>query len=421
MDKVLHLLNKDDVQPLLLMGIRGISLVSKFVLTLFIARFMGFEVLGFYGLIVSATFIVPAVTSLGIMYMKSRNAVTQTPEEIVEMLYYYGRFIMLIYVALAFIVVPFGYFIGHFLLTTIIFLVVLFEHINNDFYGLLLNLSRPFVANILHFIRTSVWIFPFMILAFMYPSLQTIEMLLVSWVLGGGVTLFGFFWRKRHWPWGKLKALSPLRGWIKEEFKQSKIVYMDSLASTIKVYLNNFIIAFFLGLELTGVYVFFMQIIGAMSNLIQTGVIQVARPAMVRAYKMQDNLYHFIHIKCLKQTIFLAMIMSVLAAILIYPITLYLVDQPAIAEWFPVFWFLLIAYIIFMCRHANDLLFYSQHRDDLTLKLNLMAMVLGAVSSVVFIPLMGFWGIALAGLVVASTIITIQYRMVKQLKKENRG
>lgn len=65
-------------QAIFLMGIRGVSLVSKFALTLYIARYMGLESLGLYGLITASTFLVPAFTGLGIMYVNSRNAVTQT-------------------------------------------------------------------------------------------------------------------------------------------------------------------------------------------------------------------------------------------------------------------------------------------------------------------------------------------------------
>jgi len=92
--------SKDFDRALLIMKIRGASLVAKFLLTLFIARFMGFEQLGLYGLITAATIWAPVVLGLGITYTLSRHAVTQTTGEVTAALRQYGRFLSAIYAVL---------------------------------------------------------------------------------------------------------------------------------------------------------------------------------------------------------------------------------------------------------------------------------------------------------------------------------
>ncbi len=402
-------------QSLFLMGIRGTSLVSKFALTLFIARFMGFETLGLYGLIVSGGFLVPAFFGLGLMYVQGRKAVTQTQEEIVTALYYYGRFLAFIYVVLLCISCVIGIYTGNTLFALVIILAILFEHINNDLYVLLLNLSKPLTANILHFIRTSVWILTFMVIAFLCPSLRTMETLLIAWILGGMSAVIGFFWSTKKWSWRiKLPAFS-LKKWVLEEFRTSRTIYVNSMVDATGQYMNYFLITLFLGLELTGVYVYFTQIISAMSNLLRTGIIQQSRPKLIRAYKSKDSSFHTLYKTCLKHTFLTALGMAVIAGPSMYIITFYLVDKPLALDWFPVLWVYLVLFMILIICEVNDLVFYSYYRDDLILKLSLVSVTGLLILNTAFIPQFELWGAVLAPLCVAILKFYLQRSRVKRL------
>lgn len=405
-------------QAIFLMGIRGVSLISKFVLTLFIARFMGFDTLGLYGLIVASTFLIPAFTGLGIMYMKSRESVTQTSEEIVSMLYYYSRLISLIYVVLIAGAIVTGYLKAEVWLFLAIIFVVLFEHINQDLYLLLLNLSKAISANILHFIRTAVWIVIFMIMAFVDPSLREIEILLLAWIFGGVFSLIGFFWVTKNWSWKKIPSFSPLFSWIREEFKSSRVVYSNVLMDTLGQYMNHFLVTFFLGLELTGVYVYFMQVMSALSNLLRTGVIQSARPKLVRAHKMLDEGFSKIYKTCLKNTVMTSVMMAIISLPTMYFITEIIVDKPLALEWFPIFLVNLIYFIILMAFEVEQLVLYSHHRDDLALKLSALNLIGLLILNVTLIPLFSLWGAVFTLLIVIIVRFVIQRSFVKVLMRD---
>ncbi len=383
------------MKSLFLMKIRMVSLGIKFVLTLYIARFMGFDTLGGYGLVSAASIVAPAFLGLALMTVISRRAITQTYEEITESLGYYVRFMAICYglVFAASFYVDFAL-AQHFLIPTVI-AVVFLEHINNDFYTLFLNLSKPVAANMLQFVRTAGWMIPFMGGSYFFPDYRTHEVLLLSWVGGGILTLAGYVWLMRAWPWQAVNARRPLFLWLKDEFKLSKTVYATGCLSAASQYLNQFFITTFLGLELNGVYVYFTQVTAAATNLIHTGLIQLARPKLVRAHKAGDPGYLALYEACRKNVFLGSMAMALIMVPVLYVITMYL-NRPLAMEWFPVFGVVLAAFVLNLVADVQGLVFYSQHRDDLTLKSFIGSLIGIIVLSAALLPPFSLWGAAAA-------------------------
>ena len=410
-----HLIAKKGVQPLVLFGIRGSSLVCKFLLTLFIAHFLGFEVLGFYGLVTAATIVIPGFLGLSLMYTISRRAVTETPEQITKTLMFYAQFLLLLYAVLTSITIAYGVYSDKLLLSALVMLAVFLEHINNDLYTLLLNRSKPLTANFLHFIRSAVWIVIYMGLAFVFPELQTVEALIGGWICGGIISFAGFVYLMRHWPWVFQWQWMPFLTWLKTEFLENKNNYFNNAVRTGNQYLNHFLITVFLGMDLTGVYVYFMQVFSAMSNLLQTGVIQIARPKLVRAFKEKDAAYGGIYKKCLLHTMIIASVMACGAWPAMYILTFYVVDKPLAIEWFPVFLPTLVLFVLAMIGQVMALVFYSQHRDDIILKVSIVFTPLGVISNVVMIYYMGLWGAVFAPILVVLLSLAYQQKFVKKL------
>jgi len=417
MVKLLSFLQRPKIQALILMGIRMTSLVSKFVLTLFIARYMGFEDLGLYGLIVSATFVVPAVTGLGVMYMKVREAVTQEPSDIVKNLYCYARYILVVYFLFFIGAGLFGVQTNQTSFALIIVATILMEHFNNDLYNLLLNLSKPLTANILHFVRTTVWICGIIVLSLFYTELQTIENVILFWFIGSLSAFLGFLFVTRHWPWFHVPKFPPLFSWMREEVKASKVAYTNSVVTSFNHYIGHFLVSIFLGLELTGIYVYFMQVINAMSNLLRTGVIQTTRPKLIKARKESLEKFKEIYLACRKNTMFFALLMSVLVLPIMYVVTLYIVDKPLALEWFPMLGILVFFFIVQMLVEVDNLILYSNHRDDLLLKLSFIGILCFVVLSVVVVPILSLWGASLIVLLVAITQFFIQRGYVRDMLK----
>ncbi len=407
--------------PTIVMGLRGSSLVVKFVLTLFIAKFLSFEALGVYGLISSVSVMVPIFLGLSLMYIQSRKAVTQPLSEIAKSLLYYAKYTVSIYILFAFGALAWGVYADQLVLSFLITLVIFFEHINTDFYTLLLNLSKPFVANILHFLKTAVWMLIYMALAFVDPEFRNIETLLIGWISGGFLCFLGFLWVTKDWPWQESRGTrKPLLKWVADEFKEAKTIYAYNFTNTLGQNIDRFLITYFLGLELTGVYVFFGSVTAAMANLVRTGVIQIARPKMVKAYKDNDPIYVELYKTCLRHTMAISGLLVVLSGPAMAFIAVYM-NKPLALEWLPIFGLVLIVFLLVMWMEVNKLVFYSQHRDDLILKISLVIFPLSVVSHIAFILAFGFWGAAISPVVMCILCLMLQYVIIKKLMPVSQG
>ena len=395
------------------MGLRGSTLVIKFVFTLFIARFMGFEELGLYGLITAAVIFIAVSCAMGLTHVLTRKVVTQSPEVIVKNLWFYFRFITLMYVVIFAISCVVGVVLDQLYLTLLIVLLAFLEHINNHLYSLILNRSRLLAGNILHFIRSGAWMVIFMAVSLFVPSMLSMDKIIIAWIIGNALSIGCFYWLTRHWPWHSRSSGVSLLRWFRKEFRYSKIAYVDSIVFTSTTYIDRYLITLFLGLELTGVYVFFWSIGSALSNLITTGVVQLSRPKMVKAFKDKSTEYNAIFIKCLKRTIGVSVITGVITGALIYVILPY-VNRPLVIEWYPVLWLIIVGFILGMIYQVQNLIFYSQHRDDITLKIRFIILFGAVLFNLTLIPLIGIWGATIAYTFVALLSILVQYIYIKK-------
>lgn len=411
---IINHISADTLVALTVMGMRGTSLVVKFIFTLFIARYMSFETLGAYGLIASASIIASLFFGLTLIHTISRNAVTQTQLEICRSIRYYGQYILFVYMLLLIPAYIIGALYDNILLSLLILIVILFEHINGDFYRLFLNLSKPFLANLLHFVRTAIWMIVFMLVAYLNPDLKTLNDILIAWILGGIVAMIGTVTVMIRWPWREVSCDLTIFQWVKNEFKQARNMHITSVLTAISQYWSHFLISILLGLQLTGVFVFFMQIMSALSNLVQTGVIQIAKPKLVRAFKNQDQNYMKIFFKSFKDTMIVSVLMALCAWPSLYFVTLNL-DKPLALEWFSIFPYILILFVLTIVSEVLKLIFYSYYRDDIVLKISIIAIISSVILNTILVFFMSLWGAVFAQIIVYVIVITYIIIQIRHL------
>lgn len=395
------------VLSLLLMTIRASSLGIKFISTLYIARFLGLEALGLYGLITAASIVIPNIIGLGIGYTVCRRAVTATPEELVIDLKYYLRFFCICYFLVIAGAVVFGSYQDNLFFCVAVILIICFEHLNGSSYQLQQNLSMPISANILHFIRSSLWVIAFIAISFFYEPGRNIETLLVLWILGSAFSFACFIWLIKDWPWQKPLPQESTIFWVINEFKISHKAYFSGLTEAISMYQDRYLFGFFLGLELTGVFVFYWQLTSALGNLLYTGIAQVMRPEMVRSYKNKDSNFEKIYKKCLLLSLVGGTSASLVSIIVLKSILPFL-QKPMVEEYFYIYYIMVLTFNISIVREIQKIWFYSQHRDDLILNVNLITLIGSTILILVFISLAGLWGACLSVLIMTACSVAIQ-------------
>ncbi len=409
-------LSSRTLTSLTIMGLRGLALAAKFALTLFIARFLGLETLGVYGLLAGAAVMFPVVASLGLIRVLSRNAVSQQLDEVAHMLRRYWGIQAAVYGIISIIALGIGIYLDQLPLTSFVVAIVFLEHVNGDLFVLLNHLMQPCLANVLMFFRTAGWICVYMILAFVFPALRDLHTLLAFWIAGGLLAIAGFAVAAREWPWLHPTSGAGHREWFLNHFRASRILYVNDIANTVAQYTDRYLVGLFMGLEFTGVYVLFWSIGNALCNLVDTGIIQISEPKLINAHTRQDRSYWRVFRLLLVETVAISIALAIATGALVKIAIPYL-NRPLVADWMQVLWLVLVGFVLRMAYEVQGTVFYSRYKDVFTLFSGLFVIALSIVANMILIPAFALYGAAcaiifsyVAGIVARHIMITSYFR-----------
>lgn len=403
--------------PWILMSMRSLTLFVKFAFTLFIAKYISLDALGIYGLVAAAGILSPAVLGLGIMHLLSRAAVNQPLAQTKMDLLRYAKYLSGLYLVIALGTVTYFVLQGDWLIATLILVVIFLEHINGECYQLMINLSRPFLADAMHFTRSASWVLIYMALAFLFPSLRNIHALLIAWLIGTGICTLVYVWVISRLPDNEAKEDTSLWNWLRLSVKKSSWLYVNGVATTGANYGDRYLIGALLNLELTGVYLFFWQIQSALSNLIYTGLIQIARPVFVKNFAQENPDWLMVR-NLIRNTTLVAFIFSLIALLGMALILPYL-NMPLVSHYYSLFALILVAFIFNVIAEAQVLVFYSKYKDHQVSFITLAVFAVNFIACLITIPLFGLWGAAASGICSAIIRMGLQGYFISKYKAES--
>lgn len=404
--------------PLLLMGLRASTLAIKFALTLFIAKYLGLEVLGIYGLLASAQIVLPALATFGINQSLARHAVTDDAGSIVSRLGGYlvalGCF-YLMGAGMAYLIIPQAKFANLYWLAVGLLLL---ENINSDAYHLLTNRLRPVLANILHSVRSGLWAVLFMGFGLTGAQLHSLYGLLLFWFLGSLVSFLLLLWSIRDWPFRHLfssgrKLLLRLRAQIRESW----FLYANGVVTTVGTQADKFIVSAILGLELTGVYVFFFQVGSALSNLHYTGIIQLQRPKVLMSLERGMETFNAKVGRVVRSSVGSAIATSLLTVLIMKEVLPHL-DRQLLMEWSVIVYFTLAGAVLSVTAEAQRLFFYSLHEDRAAFYINLWVSLLSLAVLVLLLNAYSLIGAGIALVIAGVGRLLVQYRYIGRINRK---
>lgn len=395
---------------LLLMGMRGVTMVAKFVLTIFIARYCGLDILGQYGLVAATTMMAPVAAGLGILYGISRDAVTLPKPQLRDSLQDYWLLATLIYVPIGLVAVAFGVANDDLLVPVMIWLLMWSEHLGGDMFTIGLSIRRPLFANLMLFVRTTAWVFLYIPAVLLAPSLTTLTALIGFWLAASLTSLLMFFVATRTWGW-HLKGLDIQNIWgTLVTAWTRRLYYVNEIANAAAQNIDRYIINLVGGHEMTGIYVFFWSIANAINQLVSTGVTALYRPLLVKAFDEADEprywaTYRTAFIKAISLALALAVGLFAMSGLISE-----LTGRAQLVAHKDLLAFVLLGMVV---RVANDYVGYALYtrRRDLDLFTSAVAtLVLFSMLSLALVPTLGIMGAPL-GMILGYSAIAV-YRAV---------
>jgi O-antigen/teichoic acid export membrane protein len=375
-----------------LMVMRSVTIGAKFVLTLFIARYLGLAPLGAYGIIASAAALMPVLLGFGVANNLGREAVRHGPPSIAGRLIEYYAFLIPAYAALAgvgAIVLPHeARWLG--LLGVLLFL----EHIQTDMFGLMAINGHPYGANLMMFIRSAVWVLVYVPLALFDPALRSLQAMGLFWLAGDVLATILALVLTASWEWGKAVKALPRTPFRLPHRHGSPALYLNDVANTGFQYVDRYIIGLMLSAELLGIYTLFWSVANAVNSLITTAVVQPRRGDMVSAARASADSFD----RSLRGTTVMAVQLTVglsVAVIILMRVAVPFIGRPAVMHYFPVLFILTGSLVFRTIYEVIGITFYAYNRDDITLYSGSVIFVVALVLNVIMVPALGLWGASL--------------------------
>ena len=271
---------------LLIMALRVFSMGTKFLLTLFLARYLGLAELGQFGLITGVIMLTPLVVSMGLQNALSRDMVGIAAPQVTAKLKSYWQLMLALYIVLLLGVALAGALLPQLAgLAGLVWAMTVTEHISQDIYTYLVSQQRQLAANAMLFIKNAASPLAFMVAAYLWPQVRDIPTLLTFLILGNLVPVIYFTRIALNWPWKT--AHNPEK--LTHSIWTARYLFVSDLSLALTQYADRFLIVMFLGLEAAGIYIFFWQIGSAVFSLVGTSILQIYKPKLIHAHKQRND------------------------------------------------------------------------------------------------------------------------------------
>lgn len=368
-------MRRESLKRLVNVGLRGLTLASKFFLILFLAKFLHPEELGIYGLLSATVSYSVYLVGFNFYNYTTRELLGSPRQEWGPMIRDQGAYFLISYALAAPLglmfflsgLLPWGYFIWFFMLLVL-------EHLGAELNRLLIVQSEQLLASLTLFMRSGLWAFFVLAAMFFFPETRTITTVFLAWVLGaGGAAIVGL---AKIAPIGVEGLVKPINwGWIRRGVLVALPLLFSTLAIRSIFTFDKYLMERISGLEMLGVYTLYSGIAYAILSFMEASVFVYMYPKVVRKYKERNiEGYRSTMRRLFYQTISVAAVLSGFA-VLAANATASFISNPIYSENKEIFYWLLLAanfYIVSMVPHYG---LYSKSLDRPILLINLAGVV----------------------------------------------
>lgn len=269
-------------------AIQGATLVSRFLLIFFLARYLGPAQLGLYGLLTATIGYALYVLGFDFYTFATRELLKREraqwggllKNQAALALVFYAVFLPLLCVVFAQGLLPWNM-AGWF------FALLVLEHLNQELGRLLVAISEPLLASVVLFVRQGTWSIGITACMALAPSMRSLEYVLGAWTVAGLVACaLGAHriarldiqgWRSRvDWRW------------IATGLKIAIPFFVATLAIRGIFTLDRYWMQALGGLEIVGAYVLFAGICATLMTFLDAGVFAFSYPGLITAFNQKD-------------------------------------------------------------------------------------------------------------------------------------
>ena len=392
------------ISRLINVSLRGGTLVCKFLLIFFLAKFLSPEEVGLFGLIVATIGYSYFVVGFEFYTYSSRDLLGVSREMWLPIIRDQWVFFIISYILfLPLLVFAFGTYFSSWKYAGWFFILLLFEHTAQELNRLLVVMSEQFLASLVLFLRSGAWAVLVIVLMGHVQEARNLDFVFLAWSMGAGAAcalgiarllkLDKSTWKRKvdwHWILRGIKVAFPL--------------LIASLAIRGLFTFDRYWVESFVGLDTLGAYVLFVGIAFSIVSFLDAGVIAFLYPKVVSAAKENNQQQYQKNMKELAITLVLATLAMAAFALFLSPFVLSWIGKGVYIDNFFLLQWLLLAVIIYAVSMVPHIGLYAKHYDKTILYSQVFGLLVFFVGCFIGVPMFGaiavVWAMCLSFLVI---------------------
>ena len=269
-------------------------------------------------------------------------------------------------------------------------------------------LEKSVIANSILFIRSGVWVWYILVDFFVLENEIVLKKYITIWALFSWLSFFIFTVLLFKVSEIKFKNYSlPDWKWIGAGFKTSSVFFVGSLSFLVIQFSDRFMIDYFYGKKLVGVYTAYAQFTNAIDVFTFSAITMVAYPKLVKTFTNPLK-YNVIKRRFSKELIFLSLALILIVSIGA-PFIFKFLDKKMIEDEINTFYILLGGVFLLITSNIFHYDLYVKKKDSIILCVAIIGMVVNVGLNLILIPKYNIFGAAIATLLSFFMIFLLKF------------
>jgi O-antigen/teichoic acid export membrane protein len=396
--------------------LRGLTLASRFLLSILLARMLSPADMGGYGLITAVLAFALLAMGLEFYSYMYREMVPASPErraQIIADQIALGGIAFLAVSFLSALAVFAGLFPAR--LVPWFLLILATEHLSLEATRFLIITSRPVRAYMGVFLRGGVWVYALTIVMLTVASSRTLGMVLVFWALGGVSSIVFAMVALRDLPWYRLRGRWPDWTWISAGLRTAQPFMLTATGALIITYFDRFVIDRYEGREALGIYTFYSTIAVGLLSL-GASVSHQFLPKVIAGHAAGLDPYRKSLRSFLRSLFGVALAMTAFAGMSLFPIlSMFGLGTYAKSIW--VFYLMLPGVLLRTLADVPSYALYAARSDRTLMLCNAASAIASVLLNILIVPVAGIYGAALSNCIASGLLlITLTFFVLNYLR-----
>ncbi len=381
------------------LGIRGATLIGKFLLVYFLADQLTVEQNGVWGIFTTSIALSLYVVGLDFYTYSTRrildyDVADRSPMLRDQLVFYFISYLVLFPIlGLLFV---FNVIDEKFAI--FFYAILIFEHLSQEAYRTFVVFSKPIIANIILFMRTGSWAYLLLILwTSGVDELKSLKWIYLFWLTGGITAVLISLYFLAQFKFKSVKHIPIDWKWIRQGIKVSLLFFIGTVGYKIIEFADRYFIDYYHTKEEVGVYTFYANMCNIIETFVHTAVIIIFSPRLIETFHKSNYDYRKTLAQFAKQIVIYTLIIGVALALLIIPLLQSLENEEYIRD-YDAFIVLVLSKMVLNFSLIFHYILYVRKNDFPIIKATIIASVINILLNFILIPTMSIMGAAIATL-----------------------